>query len=292
MMSWFRHWSIRARIVLLMLTVLLPVAAMLAWLLATDLKLAREAGYARVTILRDHAAADVDRRLTRTRAILARLADRPLVKSLDPERCDPAIGAITRLQPEFGALTVSDLRGRALCTTEGDAVRPPTSTLQGAPWFEEAVRSGAFHAGDATIQPLTGRWVTMLTQPIRSPSGAIVGMLALPVDLLTLNEQLLASTPASAVVTVLDRRHAVLLHSADPAAFIGTAPSPVRPTRRKTGAKGCSRRPGATACPGCSRSAPCRAPAGGSPPACPRPRCSRISVPRGAGPPASAPACC
>ncbi|MGK2899836.1 MAG: PAS domain S-box protein [Burkholderiaceae bacterium] len=225
-MSWFRHWSIRARIVLLMLTVLLPVAAMLAWLLATDLKLAREAGYARVTILRDHAAADVDRRLTRTRAILARLADRPLVKSLDPERCDPAIGAITRLQPEFGALTVSDLRGRALCTTEGDAVRPPTSTLQGAPWFEEAVRSGAFHAGDATIQPLTGRWVTMLTQPIRSPSGAIVGMLALPVDLLTLNEQLLASTPASAVVTVLDRRHAVLLHSADPAAFIGTRPQP------------------------------------------------------------------
>lgn len=224
MRIWLGRLSIRTRIVLLVLTVVLPVAAMLAWLLAEELEDARAAADAKVTILRDHAAADLERRLSHTQAILARLADRPLVKALDPGRCDPAIAELVQVEPEFGTLQVRGRDGAAVCPPTVGANPPPR--LREAPWFEEAMRRDGFHASDATIQPETGRWIVVLTHPIRSPSGAIAGVLAIPVDLLTLNEQLRASTPDHAVVTVADRHRSVLLRSADPERFIGTAPGP------------------------------------------------------------------
>lgn len=116
MTPWLERLSIRARIVALVLAILLPVAAILAWYLAIELRQARAAADAKVTILADNTAAELERLLQRAQALLSYLAERPLVKALDPGRCDPLIAESIQLDPEpeaFGLLGMQE-RVRAL----------------------------------------------------------------------------------------------------------------------------------------------------------------------------------
>jgi PAS domain S-box-containing protein len=216
--------SIRARIVLLALAIMLPLAAILAWSLANELRQTRSAAEAKVAILADQATAELERLLHRSQVTLAHLAERPLVRAMNPARCDPMLDETTRLDPDLGSLWVRDLQGRVVCSSV------PNPILQldprEAPWFDDALRRGGFSASNAVIQQRTGRWVTVLTHPIRDDHGTVIGLLTHPIDLLSLGEQLLASTPKTAVVTVADRTRAILLRSAEPQTYVGTRPKP------------------------------------------------------------------
>ena len=91
MPSWFDELSIRNRIILLMLAILLPAAGTVAWLLAADLRHAREAAQAKVQILVAGTTTGLRRQLAQAETVLSRLAARPLVRSLDPGNCDPIV---------------------------------------------------------------------------------------------------------------------------------------------------------------------------------------------------------
>lgn len=227
MPSWFERWSIRTRLNLLVLAIVLPLAATLAWLLLDDLHQMREAADARVRILANTAAADVARFLRHSQGMLERLAERPLVRAMDPGRCDPIFAEFSRLEPDYVGLSLRDRQGNIVCT----GVPDPIERLDPAqsPWFAAGLNSQGFAAGDAIVRRGSGRWTTVLSHPIRNEAGNPLGLLALPVDLLGLGQQLLTSTPKHALTTIIDSQGATLLRSVDAPAFIGT-----RPERRAT----------------------------------------------------------
>jgi PAS domain S-box-containing protein len=220
--TWFENISIRNRIFLLTLTMLLPLLGVLAWSLATDLRHTRDSALERVRLLADGTADDVQRLLRQSETLLDLLAERPLVKSLDPANCDPGVVEFSLLSPEYLALHVRDPNGKLICASSPQAVAQINPTT--APWFEGAVRAGRFQASGLFVTLATGRKVTVLTHPIRDAAGQQIAILVLAVDLLTLNQQLLSTTPHGAVVTVVDTTRAVLLRSSEPEHYIGTRP--------------------------------------------------------------------
>ncbi|MBT9526244.1 MAG: PAS domain S-box protein [Rhizobacter sp.] len=219
--SWFERRSVRVKIVMLVLTILLPAAAMLAWLLAAYLREAREAAQAKVQILAVSTRDDLERLLHQSQAVLARLAVRPLVKALDPSRCDPVVAEFMQPYPAFNRLGLYDAQGRLVCAYLPD----PQPGLADAAGFGEALRTGRFSAGSAMRQGPTGRWVSVLSHPVRNEAGAVVGVLSMSMDLLGLNQQLMAAVPSQAVVSVVDRERAMLLRSEAVETFVGKHPA-------------------------------------------------------------------
>ena len=227
MASWFESLSIRTRIILLMLAILLPITSILSWLLASELKRTREAAYVDVQILVTSTAASLQRKLAQSETILTRLAARPAVQALDPKNCDPIIAEFVPLNPEYLTLDVRDVHGNMVCSYLSSPNVSPNASE--ALWFASAMRSGGFTASSVAVGRRTGRKLTALSYPIRARDGASIGLVTLAVDLLTLNQQLLASTPKNAVVAVIDPTQAIVLRSTDPATYIGTRPLPGTP---------------------------------------------------------------
>lgn len=221
-LSMFEKLSIRHRIFLLALTLLLPLLGVLAWSLSTDLRHTRADAMERVSLLANGAADDLQRLLRQSEKLLDRLAERPMVQALDPRQCDPGITEFALLSAEYLALHVRDLDGKLVCASNSRAIAQIDAVS--APWFPEAVRANRFQQSGLFVALATGRKVTVLTRPVRNDAGNPVGILVLAVDLLTLNQQLLSATPPGAVVTVADTTRAVLLRSTDPETFIGTRP--------------------------------------------------------------------
>ncbi len=211
--------SIRARLILLVLAMVLPAAGLVSWLIVAESAKARDAAYARVQTIAENRADDLGKYLQEREAVLERLAARPLVRSLDPKHCDPVIGEYVYLYPEFTTLVVRDLDANLVCSFMSYAA--PQLQRGKFPWFEEGVRSGQFTVGDAYLGYQTRRWVSVLTYPIRNLRGEVAGLLIQPLDLLGLRPRLLKGIPESAVLAVVDRRGKLLLHSGAQRDWVG-----------------------------------------------------------------------
>ncbi len=201
------------------LAILVPALAMVAWLLAVELQNTRATARLTVRLLADSTAADVARYLRRNEAILARLAERPAARALDPNFCGQTLTEYLNLHPEFVTLGLRDRQARVVCTSLANP--PPADQVAQSAWFTDGLRRDQFSAADAVLGAATGRWASIQTYPVRDGAGTTAGLLALPVDLLKMGAELLGAVPKTAIVTVLDRTGAVLLRSADPGAFVG-----------------------------------------------------------------------
>ena len=206
-----RHLSIRARLVLLVLAVMLPASGLIAWLVATEARDTRETAYASVKVLAERTADDLGTSLRDKEELLRRIAERPLIRALDPLRCDPIVGEYARLHPEFTTMVLRDRAGNSVCSY----IPNPARRIGGEafPWFEEGVRRGGFNAGNAYLGYQTGHWVSVLTYPVRDDVGKVAGLLVLPLDLQKLQDRLLQSIPAGTTVAVTDRQDKLLLRS-------------------------------------------------------------------------------
>ncbi len=231
MTSGFSRLSIRTQVLLLTMTVILPVVAMFTWFRLDDARHARDDAHREVTIIAAGAADTLARFLSQTESTLARLAARPQVRALDPKQCDPIVAEFVKLNPEFTTLGIRDLAGNTVCSYLPNPIA--RINTQEFPWFGEGLSAGAFVAGNAFRGRQVGRWVSVLTHPIRDEAGSVIGLLALPVDLLKLGEQVFGGVPKNAVVAVTDRKSNYLLRSANPAPFVGTAsPEPAMAATR------------------------------------------------------------
>ncbi len=211
---------------LLVLVVLLPAAAVAAWFLNAQVEQARAAAEGEVKLLAGNTAATLRLTLDDQRAVMQRIAARPQVRALDADNFDPGVAEYLRMHPEYMNMGVRDLNARLVFTGRPGTPSPP-ERLRESPWFKEGIASGRFVAGDAFKGPLSGRWVTVLTQPVHNERGEVIGLLNLAQDLLALNQRVLGSVPSNAIVAVTDRQGRYLLRSAEPEAWLGK-PGPAK----------------------------------------------------------------
>ncbi|HSQ81424.1 MAG TPA: EAL domain-containing protein [Casimicrobiaceae bacterium] len=213
------HRTIRAHLVALALAAVIPLAAAAGYVIVDRYRESRHQAENQLRNLATITANNIDREIAESERLLTVLAQRPLVSALDPARCDPFLAEFLKLHPEFANLLTRTLRGDSVC-----ALLPDTSGGEAAaafPWFREGVRRARFTAGDAFLGKSSGRWVSVLTQPLRGAGGAVTGLLVLPLDLLKLQARILPAIPGDVVVSVVDAHGRFLMRSADPEQWIG-----------------------------------------------------------------------
>lgn len=217
-LSDFHRLSVRAQLLALVLLVLIPAVLLVGWHVAMDAQQARQTAYARVRLVAETVAGDLDLTLRDyeelLRIVAAEYRGNPPVRAprFDPEQ-------FVRNRPQAANLGVRDLHANNIYSHQPNPT-PPDAALK-FPWVEQGLRSETFAAGDAFLGRLSGRWVTVLTYPVRDADGKRSGFVNLSLDLAALNERVMGSVPKDAIVPVFDREDRFLLRSADPAAWIG-----------------------------------------------------------------------
>ena len=205
--------SIRFQLAILVLVAALPVFVVSLWHLLQARDHDRTRAREQVQLLVDGAADRLQASIRDYAGTLSLIARQPLVKAMDVGRCDPLIDGFVRLHPEFVTIGTRDLQGQAICTYLKNP--PGAEQLRNFAWFAPAVAAGQFHVSGAFMAPLAGRWVTVLTEPIRDETQSQRGLVILPLDLQALNQQTLKDAPGGVMTLVLDRQQRILMHSSD-----------------------------------------------------------------------------
>lgn len=214
---------IRTQLLLLVAAVALPFGGLLTYLnvdrAENDLATASAAGRS----VAQAAANDVERLVADARMQLETLALRPLIRAVDPARCDPLLADLRPLDPAYANVGVIDPAGRVVCSGVPLSGGQPVSVAAGA-GFQSAMASGTFTVGPPLLGPITHRWVAVLFVPLRAPDGSLHGLVFLPIDLLGLSRQLGTGQPAEdRTVTIVDGSGTVVARSVDGARWVGTA---------------------------------------------------------------------
>ncbi len=214
-------WPIRRYLLVLVLALALPMLGLLVHSLHESHRQAladAERNAAQVAAL---IVADTRRYVADSRTVLEGLAERPLVRAADPARCDPVLAELRPLFAYLANVAVADADGRIVCSglpLRADAPR----SVAGADWFADVRRERRFIAGKAHVGPISGRWVTVMAQPLTDEAGGFGGVIGFALDLARL-DPIPAGIDAERglVVYLVDGNDTIISRSEAPAEWIG-----------------------------------------------------------------------
>lgn len=198
-----RPRSIHGELALLVGVLLLPLVAMTAYLLHAQAQHDVEDAEAAVRRLAESYADRAEGFVADSRAVLQALARRPLVRAMDPARCDPGLRELLELYPKADNFLVTDRGGRMLC-----GAKPPARP-DGARGIDDASLREVLTTGDfALSRPIAGRlpdrWYVAARQPVLGQDGAVAGTVDMSIDLARWDPFPLGSgLPAGTVVVLL-----------------------------------------------------------------------------------------
>lgn len=175
-------YTIRAQLLILVTAIALPLVGLLAYTIYDNAQQRIVEAQAIARTLVAATSSDIDRTLIANRDLLMQLAKRPLIRKLDGKHCDQVLWDFRELFPRSANMTIIDMQGTAICS----AVRQPGGkpvSVAGAAWFKQSLAEDGFVVSEPFFGPITRRWVTVLTYPIRDNDGKMIGFLGLPLDL-------------------------------------------------------------------------------------------------------------
>ncbi len=216
---------IRARLSLLVLATALPLLALIAYNGITQAR--QDADRAAVEALRAArgAALETETIILNAERLLALLAKRPGVYTLDPEKCDPLFKSFRGLFPTYTNLISVKRNGDRICS----AIDPPPGTPMRAARglaLDETLQTNRFTVGPLSRGFFTNRWILLVSFPLPEQEvdgrKEIPGVIAMALDLTTLR---LApgpgELPTQALARIVDGRGAVIGSSLKPEEWIG-----------------------------------------------------------------------
>lgn len=167
------------------------------------------------------AAAQIEHQVADARRLAAALAGRPLVRAVDPARCDPALAEWLGISPQFANILVADPSGRIVCSALPQPGGKPVSAAD-RQWFQTVMRTGQFTVGEVMVGRITGRWVSVLAYPIRDSGGRIIGAVGLPLDLHRFQTVLShVPQPRGASMVIVDAAGTIVARSLEPERWVG-----------------------------------------------------------------------
>ncbi len=119
-------------------------------------------------------AADVERFVAESEAMLGRLAVRPAMRALETGNCDTAFDVLPLVNGRFENLISVDRAGKVRCSAlplSGELRVDGNNTLN------RVLREGSFSVGHVKRSPISGSWVIPLSYPVRSDDGSVVGQI-------------------------------------------------------------------------------------------------------------------
>lgn len=240
-MAWHRE-PVAMLLLALVLLVALPATALCAWLVISGLQQAQNDATQRVREVAAGAERVLASNLADRRALLRKLATAQAPLWLDggasqvPPSSTAVLDGALAVHPELGHLAVRDGTGQLVhsprlpdAATYGQATEPAPRPQDVPTWWADAWHGADFSASGAYQAGAGQPWVVALSHAVRDGQGQRQGMVSLYVDLLRLNERVMAHVPSGAIVGVVDRQGRYLLRSQAPEKFLGVqGPAQVR----------------------------------------------------------------
>jgi PAS domain S-box-containing protein len=214
--------SIRAQLMLLVVTVTLPMTALWAWYAWTGTRDAERDSYTAVRYIVERTAAHIDHTLDEYETVTANLA-----KEYDPDRKGWSLRfeprQFLRLHPAVVSIGAYPQSGNAQAASAGPSVPPDLTTYLAQTWAETIKSPPGVTVSGAVWEANAQRWVAVLSYPIQTPQGPSPGVVYLTLDLLDLNKAVLGPDHSDVVIPVIDRDNHFLMRSTDPQEWIGEA---------------------------------------------------------------------
>ena len=211
--------SVRTHLLALAVVVSLPVAGVFVWLLGAAYEQAMELAAAQVRLSAADAVSRVDMLMRQHEEIMERLQERPLVRALDRDQCDPLLREYRDMRSEVSQVVLIGEAGELICA-ETSGIDAQVAGINAEPLDDELQRRD-FHIGAAWMHPSSGRWLLPLSKPVFDANGVVRGLLRVHIDLLAMNPLVFRGLPPGGLVEVIDLDRRLLLRSVDPDPWIG-----------------------------------------------------------------------
>ena len=216
--------SIRTHLLLLVLAVSVPLAAVVGYGIYNDMQQTIAHTKDSLRMLANMMVSNTGGKIADARQILERLAVRPLVRQVDPKNCDGVLKDLHSLMPGYADVGYTDLEGLVVCSAVPQPGDQPVN-LGKTPWFQKFLKERRFTVGKPYFGPITGKWVSVLSAPIWNERQEMVGGIQVPLDLTALDPNIPAQfLPAKSHYGFLSEDGVLIWRNLDPDRAIGTRP--------------------------------------------------------------------
>lgn len=177
-----RQSSIRSRLLLLVVAMSAALAVSVGIGIYSDMQQTIANTKASLRTLANTMVSNTGTKIGNVRQTLERLSDRPLVKQIDSQNCDPILKDLLGLNPDYANVAYTNMEGVVVCSAVGQPDDKPVNVGK-TPWFRKFLSGNSFAVGDPFLGPITGKWVSVLSVPIRNARQQMIGGMHFPMDL-------------------------------------------------------------------------------------------------------------
>ncbi len=206
----------------LILATVLPLVALRVYSLYHEYLHDQEQAAQSALSLARVAGNDIESFIEETRQMMSKLAARPRIRKMDPADCDPIFSEFNDLYPQFANFSQANLEGKLICSTNLQPNGRQT-VIRDTVWFKRVISERKFIVAPPYLGPVTQKVVSVLAHPVFGESGALVGSIQLPIDLI--NFKLVAgptTLPQTTVIAVVDSNATIVARSQNAEAYVGT----------------------------------------------------------------------
>jgi diguanylate cyclase (GGDEF)-like protein/PAS domain S-box-containing protein len=214
--------SIRTHLMLLVVAVSAPLVMVGGFDIYDDMNESVESTKTSLRTMTQMMVSNTGGRITNARQILERLAARPLVKRLDPGHCDGILKDLRDLNLSYADVGYTNMKGELLCSTllHLKGKRPDLSKLQ---WFQTFKQNQRFTIGQPFFGPISGKWVSVFSEPIWNERHEMIGGVQFSVDLSVFDPNIPAQfLPDDSYFGFISEDGTLIWRNHDPNKVVGT----------------------------------------------------------------------
>jgi signal transduction histidine kinase len=213
--------SFRILLAFLTLAAIVPMALLLVYTIYSNAQQRVDEAKFSARVLANLTAEDVGQTLVAHRNMLRHLSSRPAIRAMNGAHCDQVLWDLREIFPEFANATTVDRQGTALCSAVPQPGGKPVNVAK-AGWFKRTLAEEEPVVSNPFFGPITGRWVSVLTYPIRNDQKKMTGMLGFPVDLalFTPPVSMVPLLPGT-VITIISADATIVWRSLDAEKWVG-----------------------------------------------------------------------
>ncbi len=209
---------IRTHLAILVLAAALPLIGLIGYGVYAQARLEAEQAAEQALVAARAAAIEGERRLVRTRDLLAYMSRQTLVNRLDEHHCDPIFATFTALFPWYTNLLTVRSDGARVCSAVVPSAGAPAK-VDPALYLAETLRTRQFTVGHMSRGIFTGRWILIVAYPLPEVAGEVPGVVAMSIDLARLRlAPELTELPPGAQARIVDSGGVVIAASGAAAA--------------------------------------------------------------------------